>query len=366
VKVFVVLGTRPEAIKLAPVVLALRDDPDLEPVLVSTGQHREMVESALNWFGLEPDADLSVMTPNQTLTQVVARSLTGLDALIGEHRPDALLSQGDTATVLAAGLAAFHRNVPFGHVEAGLRTYDLEHPFPEEGYRQLVSRVCRWHFAPTRRAVSVLENERPGGDIHLVGNTVVDALLTTAEKVKAQGGEPRGRRYVLITGHRRENHGERFNALFGALAQLAHENPDVDFIYPVHLNPNVQKAARAILSGRDNVSLIEPVAYPEMVRLMMGAALICTDSGGVQEEAPSFGVPVLVMRDTTERQEAVDAGVCELVGADPARLVSRATELLRDPASFTARGKANPFGDGGASKRICAVLKGETYSPFGD
>jgi UDP-N-acetylglucosamine 2-epimerase len=363
-RVLVVLGTRPEAIKLAPVIEAMRADPDIEPILVSTGQHREMVATALDWFGITPDHDLAIMTPNQTLTDVITQSMKGLDALILKYTPDAVVAQGDTATVFAAALSAFHRQIPFGHVEAGLRTYDLEHPFPEEGYRQLVSRITRWHFCPTERAAEAVRGEKGQGVVHVVGNTVVDALLSTAERVKQADGQARERRYVLITGHRRENHGAAFDVLFGALARLAEMNPDVDFIYPVHLNPNVQKAARAHLGGKENIQLIEPVSYPEIVRLMLGAAVICTDSGGIQEEAPSFGVPVLVMRQTTERQEAVDAGVCELVGNNPERMVERAYELLAHPERFTARDTPNPFGDGLASKRICDVLTGRDYAPF--
>jgi len=323
-----------------------------------------MVKTALEWFGLRPNHDLDIMTESQTLTQVVTRAMAGLDALMEAERPEAVLAQGDTATVIAAALAAFHRNIPFGHVEAGLRTYNLDHPFPEEGYRQLVSRISRWHFCPTERAAGVLRAERAVGDVHVVGNTVVDALLATAEKVKASLPVSADRRYVLITGHRRENHGAAFDALFGALAALASNHPDVDFIYPVHLNPKVQDAAHRHLGGKSNIKLIPPVSYPEIVRLMLGASVICTDSGGIQEEAPSFGVPVLVMRQTTERQEAVDAGVCELVGNDPQRMVERAGELLAHPERFTARNAPNPFGDGLASQRICDVLTGRTFEPF--
>ncbi len=363
-KVLVVLGTRPEAIKLAPVVEAMKGHPTIEPVLISTGQHREMVKSALDWFGLVPDHDLDIMQPGQTLTDVVSRSLAGLDALMSELAPSAVIAQGDTATVFAAALSAFHRNIPFGHVEAGLRTYDLEHPFPEEGYRQLVSRIATWHFCPTARAAEAIRGERVSGDVHVVGNTVIDALLSTAERLRSTETVKRERRHVLITGHRRENHGAVFEALFKALARIAQANPDVDFIYPVHLNPKVQTAARAHLSGHQNIQLIEPVSYPDIVRLMAGASVICTDSGGIQEEAPSFGVPVLVMRQTTERPEAVDAGVCELVGRDPERMVERANELLRDPDSFKARNTPNPFGDGKASARICDALAGRSFAPF--
>ena len=363
-KIFVVVGTRPEAIKMAPVYKAIADQPGLQPVLVSTGQHREMLDQVLNWFGLTPDHDLNLMAPNQTLSHVMSEAIKGIDRLIDSEEPDALLAQGDTATVCAAALAAFNRKLPFGHVEAGLRTHNLDQPYPEEGYRQMASRVTRWHFCPTRRAFNALEAEKVGGEKLLVGNTVVDALVDTAERA----GDPQTPltrpRLVLITGHRRENHGERFNTAFDAIAELARSQPDVDFVYPVHRNPNVRDAVFERLDQIANISLIEPVAYPEMVALMKRSSLIITDSGGVQEEAPTFGVPVLVMRDATERQEAVEAGVCELVGVDKARILSRGQSILEAGDKARLGEVKNPFGDGIAARRIAQVLAGVPVDPL--
>lgn len=365
-KVFVIVGTRPEAIKMAPVYKALQNEDGLQPVLVSTGQHRQMLDQVLDWFGLKPDHDLNLMAPNQTLSHVMSRAIAGLDDLIASENPGAVLAQGDTATVCAAALASFHRSTPFGHVEAGLRTRNLAQPFPEEGYRQIASRVTHWHFCPTRRAVAALEAESVSGERHLVGNTVVDALVHTAGRVEVPKTPLTREHLVLITGHRRENHGARFNDAFDAIATLAENNRDVDFVYPVHLNPNVRDAAFERLAAIENMSLIEPVAYPEMVALMKRAALILTDSGGVQEEAPTFGVPVLVMRDATERQEAVEAGVCELVGVDKNRIMSRSKDILAAAKTNTLRGQKehNPFGDGRAAERIAAILSGRTMAPY--
>lgn len=360
-RVFVVVGTRPEAIKMAPLYKCLRDSKGFDARLISTGQHRQMLDQVFNWFDLKPDADLGLMKPNQTLASVISGAVSGLDELIVQESPDVILAQGDTTTVMAAALSAFAREVPFGHVEAGLRTYSLTQPFPEEGFRQMTSRVTAHHFAPTERAAQCLRDERVGGAIHMVGNTVIDALLQTAASTAHLPDGltlPRGR-MVLITGHRRENIGPRFNEAFGAIATLARKFPDTDFVYPVHLNPNVRGAAMEILSGLDNMHLIEPVPYPEMVALMQRATVILTDSGGIQEEAPSFRVPVLVMRDHTERQEAVEAGAAKLVGADPARIVPEVTRLLEDEnARKSMQVERNPFGDGHSSERIRDLLSG--------
>ncbi|MEO0398456.1 MAG: UDP-N-acetylglucosamine 2-epimerase (non-hydrolyzing) [Pseudomonadota bacterium] len=367
-KVFVIVGTRPEAIKMAPVYLALRDDPDLEPLLISTGQHRSMLDQVLEWFGLTPDHDLNLMAPRQTLSHVMSEAIKGLDQLITEESPGAVLAQGDTATVCAAAIAAFHTRTPFGHVEAGLRTRNLDQPYPEEGYRQMASRIAHWHFCPTKRAMSALDAECIAGERLLVGNTVIDALLQTAARVGAPKTPLTRRHLALITGHRRENHGTRFDAAFNAIARLAEAHSDADFVYPVHLNPNVREAAFERLQAIDNMTLIEPVAYPEMVALMKKAALILTDSGGVQEEAPSFGTPVLVMRDATERQEAVEAGVCELVGVDRDLIVRRGSEILaaatHGDGNKRRAAPANPFGDGASSKRIADCLAGRAIQPF--
>lgn len=361
-KVFVIAGTRPEAIKVAPVYRALADRPGLQPILVSTGQHREMLAQVFDWFGLQPDHDLDLMTPNQTLSGVMAGAIAGIDRLIANEAPDAVLAQGDTATVCAAALAAFNQQTPFGHIEAGLRTRDLSQPFPEEGYRQMASRVARWHFCPTERSAKTLREESVSGEICIVGNTVVDALLDTAARATPPSLRLTREKLVLITGHRRENHGARFHAAFDAIAALARAHPDVDFVYPVHLNPNVRSDAFDRLRAIDNMTLTEPVAYPEMVALMKRADLILTDSGGVQEEAPSLGAPVLVMRDATERQEAVETGVCELVGVDQERIIERGRAILANDAP--SRERTNPFGDGRAATRIAAVLAGDPYQPF--
>lgn len=363
IKIFLVVGTRPEAIKMAPVYKACLADPEVQPLLISTGQHKEMLAQVFDWFELTPDEDLKVMKHNQTPSMVLSSSLTGLERLINKHQPDAVLAQGDTTTVLAAALAAFHAGVPFGHVEAGLRTYDIERPFPEEGYRQMAQRVARWNFAPTERAMGVLSQENLCGTSYMVGNTVIDALLHTA----AGGGELplelTRDRLVMITGHRRENHGDRFRDAFGAMADLAKEFPDVDFVYPVHLNPNVQGMAKELLTGIDNFHLIDPLPYPELVALMQRAYIILTDSGGIQEEAPSFKVPVLVMRDSTERQEGVEAGVSKLVGVDPKVIMREAKLLLTNKAAHEAmRQASNPFGDGQSSQRIVDILKREVKS----
>lgn len=359
-RIFVVVGTRPEAIKLAPLYKAMCKTPGVDARLISTGQHRQMLDQVFSWFDLHPDYDLGLMKPDQTLASVMSGAIQGLDELIVRDQPAAILAQGDTTTVMASALAAFAREVPFGHVEAGLRTYNMAQPFPEEGFRQMTSRITALHFAPTRQAMDCLKAERVGGELHLVGNTVIDALLETADtKAKLPAGLRLDReRMVLITGHRRENFGERFKAAFGAIADLAARFEEVDFVYPVHLNPNVRAAAHEILSGAENVQLIEPVLYPEIVGLMKKASLILTDSGGIQEEAPSLRVPVLVMRDQTERQEAVEAGAAKLVGAERDHIVEEASRLLKDEAARRAMMvDENPFGDGKSSQRIVDITR---------
>lgn len=355
-KVFVTVGTRPEAIKMAPLYRAMKMRDGLQPILISTGQHREMLAQVFDWFEITPDEDLEVMTPNQTVTQVMTKSLVGLDKLIEKYEPDAVLAQGDTTTVMAAALASFNRKVPFGHVEAGLRTYSLDKPFPEEGYRQMASRVAKWHFAPTQKSVDALKAERLSGEIHLVGNTVIDALLDTASRSDKLPVEIGDVPMVLITGHRRENH-DHFRSVFETFNKLAGSYPDTAFVYPVHLNPNVKGLADEILSKTSNFHLIPPVNYPEIVALMKRARLIITDSGGIQEEAPSFKVPVLVMRESTERQESVDAGAAKLIGTDPDKLITEASALLDSESARDAmKVDTNPFGDGKSSDRICDIL----------
>lgn len=355
-KVFIVVGTRPEAIKMAPLFKAMSSFDGLTPILVSTGQHKEMLAQVFDWFDIQPSEDLSVMTPNQTVNMVLSKSLIGLDELILKHRPQAVLAQGDTTTVLAAALAAFNNQIDFGHVEAGLRTYTLDKPYPEEGYRQMAARVAKWHFAPTDLAASTLGKEALQGEIHQVGNTVIDALLQTASGDHKAPVDTNGRPYVLITGHRRENH-EKFRAIFEAFGVLAEKYSDIDFVYPVHLNPKVKLVAHDVLAGVTNFHLVEPLSYPDIVAQMKSARIILTDSGGIQEEAPSFKVPVLVMRETTERQESVDAGAAKLIGAAPETIIAEVSRLLdSEDARKEMQIETNPFGDGKSSMRICEIL----------
>ena len=372
-RVAVFLGTRPEAIKLAPVIRALEQAPDFEPVVISTGQHREMLDQVARLFGLHIQHDLAVMRPNQALAELTARLLGACDELLGRVQPALALVQGDTTTVLAAALACFYRRVPVGHVEAGLRTYDRWSPFPEEMNRTLASRLVTLHFAPTELARDNLLREGVAADqISVTGNTVIDALQAEVARqrepsVRAQleaqlagtlGGFPPPRPFVLITGHRRENFGRGFEQICAALAALAQRFTDHDFIYPVHLNPNVQGPVQALLGGISNIRLIAPQPYSEFVALMQSCRVVLTDSGGIQEEAPSLGKPVLVMRDTTERPEGVQAGTVQLVGADATQIVAGVSHLLLDQEAYARMARAaNPYGDGRAAERIVARLR---------
>lgn len=378
-RVLVLMGTRPEAIKLAPVVAALHAAPDFEPLTVNTGQHLELIDQVIERFAITIDRNLGVMRPNQGLAGLTARLVEGIDTAIEDLRPQFVLAQGDTTTVLAAALAAFYRRVPLGHVEAGLRTGDLAAPFPEEANRRLASVLAAMHFAPTQLAAQNLLREGVDPDRVLVtGNTVIDALHAELERQKTEAGRadpwrrvaaaaaavsPRGadlgaRPLVLVTGHRRENFGAGFQNICDALAELADRFADHDFVYPVHLNPNVQQVVHARLGGRGNVLLIPPQPYSEFVALLDRCRIVLTDSGGVQEEAPGLGKPVLVMRDTTERPEGIDAGVVRLVGTDQAKIVAEASRLLTDPAAYDAMARAaNPYGDGHAAPRIVERLR---------
>ncbi len=367
-RVSLIFGTRPEAIKLAPVILALRQEPELAPHVCVTAQHREMLDQVMAIFGIVPDDDLDLMRPDQTLAGLTSRAVAAVDGYLQHAQPDLVLVQGDTTTVFCAALAAFYRGIPVGHVEAGLRTGDLRAPFPEEANRVLTTRLVDLHFAPTATSRDNLLGEGvPAGRIHVTGNTVIDALLAARARVLAAPpavpGLPEdliagGRPLVLITGHRRENFGEGFRAVCRGIARLARDFPDHAFVYPVHLNPHVQAPVNELLGGLDNVHLIAPLSYLPFVRLMDRATLILTDSGGVQEEAPSLGKPVLVMRTTTERPEAVTAGTVRLVGTDEDLLVTEATRLLRDPAAHAVMARAiNPYGDGLATGRIVAACR---------
>jgi UDP-N-acetylglucosamine 2-epimerase (non-hydrolysing) len=361
--VLVVFGTRPEAIKLAPVIAALAASPVLRPRLCVTGQHREMLDQVLAVFGLAPDHDLAVMQPAQDLSGVTARIVTGLAPVLAAERPAALLVQGDTTSAFAAALAGFYAGVPVGHVEAGLRTGRRDQPFPEEMNRRLVTQLAAWHYAPTARAAAALRREGVD-DAHIIvtGNTVVDALHSIAARAPAwpaalPAGALDGRRLVLVTGHRRESVGAGLAAMCDALAALADQFADLLIVYPVHLNPAVAGPVRARLGAHPRIALTAPLDYLDFVALLRRAHLVITDSGGVQEEAPTFGVPVLVTRATTERREALDAGVARLVDTDRDAIVSAAATLLTDPAAHAAmRATANPFGDGHAAGRIVAHL----------
>lgn len=383
-RILLVFGTRPEAIKMAPLVKELQKFPDrFESLVCVTAQHRQMLDQVLQIFGIVPDYDLDIMQAGQDLYDVTARVLLGMREVLKSARPDVVLVHGDTSTSTAAALAAFYQQIPVGHVEAGLRTGNIYSPWPEEMNRQLTGRLTSLHFAPTPRSRNNLlaEGVDPAS-ILVTGNTVIDALFMVVEQIREKGlGDTlaaelvhrypalraaltdrqatTSRRLILVTGHRRENFGQGFENICHALAEIAATHPEVDIVYPVHLNPNVQEPVRRILgkASAANVFLIDPIDYLPFVYLMDRSYLIITDSGGVQEEAPSLGKPVLVMRETTERPEAVEAGTVRLVGTDTETIVRHTSELLTDTAAYTTMGQAhNPYGDGKACQRIAAVL----------
>jgi UDP-N-acetylglucosamine 2-epimerase (non-hydrolysing) len=358
----VVIGTRPEAIKMAPVVRALFGAQGLHPFVISTGQQRELARQALADLRIVPDLDLDLMQANQSLPSLTGRILESVHAALSGKPFRACLVHGDTTTALASALASFYTRIPIGHVEAGLRTYDFERPWPEEMNRRLIDPLCRWCFAPTPQSAENLRNENiPAPNIHVTGNTVIDALLECRARVSAPGSEESPKlRTILVTGHRRESFGEGFLGICEAIRRLVEQRVDVRIVYPVHLNPNVQEPVYRLLAGHPRIHLQEPVAYEEFVGLMASAYLILTDSGGVQEEAPSLGKPVLVMRETTERPEGVAAGTCRLVGTNPDRIVAESLRLLDDPTEYRARSTLrNPYGDGHAGQRIVGVLQAD-------
>lgn len=369
--VLVVFGTRPEAIKQAPVIWALRRRPErFRVTALSTGQHREMLRPMLELLDVAPDLELDLMRPDQSLADVTARCMTSVEEVLRTARPDVVVVQGDTTTAMAAAMAAFYQRIPVAHVEAGLRSGSMDEPFPEEANRRVVDLFARWLFAPTNEAADLLAREHVDPSrVIVTGNTVVDALLHVREKLGARAlrvdGAPdaalRGdRRLVLVTGHRRESFGSGIASICDALAALARRHPDAHFVYPVHLNPNVVGPVRERLGGIENVHLIAPQPYDQFLALLSRAHLVLTDSGGVQEEAPSFDVPVLVMRNRTERPEGVSAGCARLVGTECARIVEAADELLLDPAAHARMAKApSPYGDGHAGERIAAALGGD-------
>ena len=369
-KVLTVFGTRPEAIKMAPLVHALAKDPHFEAKVCVTAQHREMLDQVLKLFSIVPEYDLNIMKPGQGLTEITCRILEGLKPVLESFKPDVVLVHGDTTTTMAASLAAFYQRIPVGHVEAGLRTGDLSSPWPEEGNRTLTGHLATYHFAPTETSRQNLLRENIADNrITVTGNTVIDALFWVRDRVlsdEALHNEltqrypflANGKKMILVTGHRRESFGRGFEQICHALAEIAANNPDVQIVYPVHLNPNVSEPVKRILGHVENVILIEPQDYLPFVWLMNRAWLILTDSGGIQEEAPSLGKPVLVMREMTERPEAVSAGTVCLVGTDSQRIVNEVTRLLQDESAYQAMSRAhNPYGDGHACHRILSALK---------
>ena len=368
-KVLTVFGTRPEAIKMAPLVQALAQDAAFESRLCVTAQHREMLDQVLHLFQLQPDYDLNIMRPEQGLTEITCRILQGMKTVLADFKPDVVLVHGDTTTTLAASLAAFYQQIPVGHVEAGLRTGNLMSPWPEEANRTLTGHLASYHFTPTTTSrQNLLRENLPDARIFVTGNTVIDALLWVRDRVLTNADlnarlaarypflDP-DRKLILVTGHRRESFGKGFERICSALAQIARLHPQAQIVYPVHLNPNVSEPVNRILSGIDNIILIEPQEYLPFVWLMNRSWLILTDSGGIQEEAPSLGKPVLVLRKKTERPEAVEAGTVKLVGTDENRIVAEATRLLDDSAEYTRMTRVhNPYGDGRASCRIAEIL----------
>jgi len=373
-KIMLVFGTRPEAIKMAPLYHALRETSDFKTTVCVTAQHRQMLDQVLKVFAVTPDIDLDLMKPDQDLFDVTASVLLGMREVFHQHLPDVVLLHGDTTTTLATAMAAFYAGIPVGHVEAGLRTHDVYAPFPEEFNRQVTSRVTRWHFAPTSFSKQNLLAEKvPEQSITVTGNTVIDALLWVIDRIESNPDRRaaiadfldellpfdwRDRRFVLITGHRRENFGDGFLQICEGIKELAKLYPTVHFVYPLHLNPNVQQPVREILSSLGNVHLVAPLDYEPFVFLLKHSYIVLTDSGGLQEEAPSLGKPVLVMRDVTERPEAIDAGTVRLVGANRERIVKTVCELLDNEDSYRSMSRAqNPYGDGKACARIIDVLR---------
>lgn len=371
IKVLTIFGTRPEAIKLAPIIIELRKYADFEVQVCVTAQHRQMLDQVLNLFGIVPDIDLNLMESGQTLPDLTAKVVTHVDWVLKKNRPDVTLIQGDTTTVMAVSMAAFYRKVPIGHVEAGLRSGDIYSPFPEEFNRRVTGLVSKYHFAPTQKAREALLNEGVDGKaIFVTGNSVIDALNMIVQtektvaveslllKVKTIGG--RDSKLILVTAHRRENFGERFESICYGLKDLVMRNKDVVVLYPVHLNPHVREPVFRILEGQERIILVDPVEYDVMVHLMNASYLVLTDSGGLQEEAPALGKPVLVMRSETERSEGVEAGTAKLVWPDRDRIVSETELLLNDQYTYNRMAHAvNPYGDGRASERIVKILRSE-------
>lgn len=386
--IMLVFGTRPEAIKMCPLVKEFQKHTDeFKTVVCVTGQHREMLDQVLTIFDVKPDYDLNIMKQGQDLTDVTARVLTGLRDVFKECRPDVVLVHGDTTTSTAGALAAFYAQIPVGHVEAGLRTHNIYSPWPEEMNRQITGRIATYNFSPTPLSEKNLQEEKAHGEIFVTGNTVIDALHMVVDKLKNDAALAKeqedilanagydinrladGKKLVLITGHRRENFGDGFIRMVTAMKDLSEKYPEVDFVYPMHLNPNVRKPIHEVFGEdltRPNFFFIEPLQYLEFVYLMEKSTIVLTDSGGIQEEAPGLGKPVLVMRDTTERPEALASGTVHLVGTDYDKIFNEVSTLLDDSSAYDKMSKAvNPYGDGKACSRIVAVLNGEHPAPYG-
>lgn len=360
-KIFCVVGTRPEAIKMAPVIQQLKSEPWADVRVLATAQHRQMLDQVLQLFSIVPDLDLNIMQPGQSLSTLTARLMTELDAVFSREKPDAVLAQGDTTTVMCVALSCFYHRIPFGHVEAGLRTGDIWNPFPEEMNRVVAGKMARWHFAPTQSSAGNLLHEHVAADtVHVTGNTVIDALLDVAGKTDARQlpALDESKRLVLLTSHRRENFGQPFREICRAVLHLVQHNPDIEVLYPVHPNPNIKDVAHELLGQHARIHLCEPLDYLPFVTAMKRAYLILSDSGGVQEEAPALSKPVLVLRSETERPEAVAEGVVRLVGTDFQTIVTEAQRLLDDQDYYrsVARG-VSPYGDGQAGQRIAQILK---------
>jgi len=357
----IVLGTRPEAIKLAPVIQQFQHCPDFATRVILTGQHREMVTQVMDWFGLTAQADLAIMQAQQTLTDITCRSLQGLTQDFQQSPPRLVIVQGDTTTAFAAALAGFYHQIPVGHVEAGLRTDDLWNPYPEEANRRLISQISQLHFAPTPQSVANLQRSGVVGAIHLTGNTVIDALLSVAAKTPdcpIPGLDWHKHRVILATVHRRENWGSPLQDIGRSFLEILDTCPDTALVLPLHRNPTVREPLQALLGSHPRAFLTEPLDYPHLVGAIQRCTLVLTDSGGLQEEAPSLGKPVLVLRETTERPEAVTAGTARLVGTQVATVVGAAVELLTDAGAYSAMANAiNPFGDGTAAAQILAIVQ---------
>lgn len=370
-KVLVVTGTRPDAIKMAPIINALKNDDRYECEVASTGQHKEMLKNVLDWFNIQPQHTLDVMKAGQPLSHLAGKILSGMSDIIENVKPDIIMVHGDVTTSFVAALAGYYNFLPeqkkrvkIAHIEAGLRTQNLFSPFPEEGNRKFIAAIADYHFAPTQTAAFALKNEGVKENIFVTGNTVIDALIETRDRMKERGTCPlsfvkEGRKVILMTGHRRENYGSGFKAICHAIQRIAANHPEADVVYPVHLNPKVQKPVHDMLAHIPNVHLIPPMDYPSFVAAMMRAHIVLTDSGGLQEEAPALGKPVLVLRNTTERPEAVTAGTVKIVGTDIESIVRHTEILMTDEAAYNRMAQAaSPYGDGKATQRILNLMAG--------